>query len=118
MPGHTKGSTSWMLAVRDGGRKYDVLFFSSTSSPDFKFIDNPGFPNLIEAFESTFARLKKLKPDVFLASHGSAFDLTGKIARRGDGKPNPFIESASYFEYLKDSEADFRAKVEKERQAK
>ena len=35
------------------------------------------------------AKLKKLKPDVFLASHGSAFDLPEKMSRLADKSRNP-----------------------------
>ena len=82
-------------SVNDSGKKYNVLFLSNTSGPGFKYVGNTEFPEIIEVFEATFAKLKKLKPDVFLASHGSAFDLAGKMSRLADraeipsSKPKP-----------------------------
>ena len=74
-------------------------------------------PEIIEVFEATFAKLKKLKPDVFLASHGSAFDLAGKMSRLADKSRNPFIETETYPAYLKSTETAFRSKVAEERAA-
>ena len=117
MPGHTRGSTAWSYSVNDSGKKYNVLFLSSTSGPGFKYVGNTEFPEIIEVFEATFAKLKKLKPDVFLASHGSAFDLAGKMSRLADKSRNPFIETETYPAYLKSTETAFRNKVAEERAA-
>ena len=38
MPGHTRGSTAWSYSVNDSGKKYNVLFLSSTSGPGFKYV--------------------------------------------------------------------------------
>jgi len=114
VPGHTKGSTAWMLKTTDAGRKLNVLFFSSTSTPGYKFLNNAGFPDIVATFENTFARAKTLKPDIFLASHGSAFDLLGKAERR-NSTSNPFIESETYAKYLTETEASFRQKIADEK---
>ena len=115
MPGHTRGSTAWSYSVNDSG-KYNVLFLSSTSGPGF-IRREYRVPEIIEVFEATFAKLKKLKPDVFLASHGSAFDLAGKMSRLADKSRNPFIETETYPAYLKSTETAFRNKVAEERAA-
>lgn len=114
VPGHTKGSTAWMLKVNDAGRKLNVLFFSSTSAPGYTFLNNAAFPDIVATYEKTFARAKTLKPDIFLASHGSAFDLLGKAERR-NGTTNPFIEYETYKTYLKETEESFRQKVADEK---
>lgn len=116
MPGHTKGSTAWSMDVTDAGRKLNVLFLSSASSPTYKFYNNAGYPDIIAVYEKTFARLKTLTPDVFLASHGSFFNLLEKAERRGKDKTNPFIERETYKTYLADAEKDFREKLVKQRQ--
>lgn len=118
IPGHTKGCLIWSLDIKDNGRKYNVLFIGSTSSPGYKFYGNDKYPGIIADYEKTFALMKTLKPDIFLASHGSFFDLLGKAAKiRTSREPNPFIDPASYTQYLTDSEKVFREKLEKERQA-
>jgi metallo-beta-lactamase class B len=114
VPGHTKGSTSWMLKVKDSGRKFNILFFSSLSAPGYTLLNNAGFPDIVATYERSFARAKTLKPDIFLASHGSFFDLLGKAERR-NGASNPFIETESYNEYLKNAEESFRQKLADEK---
>ena len=42
-------------------------------------------------YRRTFARLKTVKPDVYLATHAEFYDLAGKRARLGKRGPNPFI---------------------------
>ncbi len=116
MPGHTKGSTAWSMEITDAGRKLNVLFLSSTSSPTYKFYGNAGFPDIVSEYEKTFTRLKILTPDIFLASHGSFFNLLEKAERRGKDKTNPFIESETYKAYLANTEKDFREKLVKQRQ--
>lgn len=116
MPGHTKGSTAWSMEITDAGRKLNVLFLSSASSPGYRFYNNSGYPDIIAVYEKTFARLKTLTPDVFLASHGSFFNLLEKAERRGKDKTNPFIEQETYKTYLADAEKDFREKLVKQRQ--
>lgn len=116
MPGHTKGSTAWTLDIKSNGRKLNVLFFSSVTSPTFRFYGNKLYPTIIEDFEKTFTKVKKLRPDIFLASHGSFFDLLEKIEKmhKNPGS-NPFIENESYQTYLKDTEKDFREKLIKQK---
>jgi metallo-beta-lactamase class B len=116
MPGHTKGSTAWSMKIIDAGKKLNVLFFSSATSPGYKFYGNPDFPDIIAVYEKTFTRLKTLTPDIFLASHGSFFSLLEKAERRGKDKTNPFIEQETYKTYLADTEKDFREKLVKQRQ--
>jgi metallo-beta-lactamase class B len=116
MPGHTKGSTAWSMEITDAGRKLNVLFLSSTTSPTYRFYNNAGFPDIISEYEKTFTRLKTLTPDVFLASHGSFFNLLEKAERRSKDKTNPFIEQETYKTYIADTEKDFREKLVKQRQ--
>ncbi|MBX7171657.1 MAG: subclass B3 metallo-beta-lactamase [Pyrinomonadaceae bacterium] len=117
-PGHTKGCTSFWLEVKENGKKYGVLFHGSTTAPGYKF-PNEKYPNIITDYEKTFSVLKKLKPDVFLASHGNFFDLLGKIEKLNQNKSiNPFIESQTYQDYLADTEKDLREKIKSQQTKK
>ena len=75
--------------MNDSGKKYNVLFPQQHERAGFQVRREYRVPEIIEVFEATFAKLKKLKPDVFLASHGSAFDLAGKMSRLADKSRNP-----------------------------
>ena len=122
-PGHTKGCTSWTMKVRDsgkengsggkqnvkGGKEYDVVFVGSTSAPGYKLVNNSGYPGIVADYEQTFRLLKSLPCDVFLAAHGSFYDMLGKakLAEQGTAS-NPFIDPDGYKRYLETSEKSFR----------
>lgn len=106
--GHTPGCTTWTTTAKEAKVKYDVVFICSTSAPGYNLIDNKKYPNIISDYNTTFERLKKLKVDIFLASHGNAYELSDKIARMKASGSNPFVDREGYFAYLKRSEENFR----------
>ena len=117
-PGHTKGCTSWTMQVAENGRHYDVVFVGSTSVPGYTLLGNPKYPAMKDDYAKTFALLKSLPCDVFLASHGSFFSLREKSAHRAEvGSANPFIDPAGYRTFLEESERAFREQLEREEKA-
>lgn len=118
-PGHTPGSTMWLLNVKENGRIYQVAFVSSTSIPGYTLLDNRKYPSIIPDYTSTFAKMKRVKPDVFLASHGSFFDLLEK-AEKFHRFPavNPFIDAEGYTNYVERTHTAFLAQLKKEQDAK
>jgi metallo-beta-lactamase class B len=107
--GHTKGCTTWTLPVKVDGKAETVLFLCSlTVLPSFRLIGNSNYPGQAADFERTFATLRGLKCEVFLASHGSFFDLKGKLARlRAGAKPNPFVDPEGCRAFFAKAEAVF-----------
>ncbi|HEU4710317.1 MAG TPA: subclass B3 metallo-beta-lactamase [Pyrinomonadaceae bacterium] len=114
-PGHTKGCTTWTMKVSEGGKQYSVVIIGSTTVPGYKLIGNAGYPNIVEDYESSFRLLKTLPCDVFLAPHGSFFDLLGKIKRLGEPQ-NPFIDKQELARYVERSESNFRAELKRQQQ--
>lgn len=114
--GHTPGCTTWTTTALDNKIKYNVIFVCSTSAPGYKLIDNPKYRNIISDYNATFERLKKLPVDIFLASHGNAYDLETKIAKLKAGGPNPFVDPEGYRAYLKQSEENFRKSLAVQRE--
>jgi metallo-beta-lactamase class B len=113
-PGHSKGTTTWVTTVRDGGRDLSVVFAGSASIPsqDVILTNNQRYPNIVDDFKRTFAFLKKLEPDVFLTQHASAFGLHDKAKRLKAGEsPNPFIAPADYKRWVTGSERSFLARL-------
>ena len=117
-PGHTKGCTTWSMKVEDGGKQLDVVFVGSTTIPGYKLVGNEKYPGIIADYARSFEVLKSLNCDVFLANHGSFFALLEKIERlkRGGGK-NPFIDPASYKNYIEETEKTYRDHLAKEQKA-
>ena len=114
-PGHTKGCTTWLTTVEDGGRKFDVVFVGSTSVPGYRLLGNAKYPTMKDDYAKTFALMKKLPCDVFLGSHGSFFGLIKKAGTLAQKPPrNPFIDPDGYREYLDWSERAFREQLARE----
>jgi len=111
--GHTKGCTTWTAKLESGGVVRDAVFICSTSVADperYRLADNPDYPTIAEDYEATFARLRSLPCDLFLASHGSFFGLAEKAKRlqMGLGMTNPFVDPQGYRDYVERSERRFR----------
>ena len=107
--GHTKGCTTWTLPLTVDGKPEEALFLCSlTVLPMFRLIGDPNYPAQADDFAKSFATLKTLKCDVFLASHGSFFDLQGKAARLAAGaRPNPFIDPNGCSAFFAKAQAAF-----------
>ena len=114
-PGHTKGCTTWRTTVMEGGKPLDVVFLCSVSAPGYRLVGNEKYPRILEDYESTFERLGKLRPDVFLSNHGSFFDLTEKRAKLRKGGPNPFIGGDEFLPLLEPFRKQFDAEVAKQK---
>ena len=112
--GHTRGCTTWTTTVEDGGKPYHVVFVGSASVlPQYRLVDRPNspatYPGIQADYEKTFATLKSLPCDVFLASHGSFYSLTDKRAAMAkDPAKNPFIDPDGYRAYVARAEANFQ----------
>jgi metallo-beta-lactamase class B len=107
--GHTKGCTTWTLPLTIDGKPQNALFLCSLSVlSNYRLIGDPLYPNQAADYEKSFATLRGLKCDVFLASHGQFFGMLDKRARllAGD-KPNPFIDPAGCRAFFAKAEAEF-----------
>lgn len=114
-PGHTRGCTTWTTEISDGGKTYHVVFVCSVSFPGYKLVNNPKNPHLVADYQHSFQVLRSLPCGIFLASHGSFFDLPGKIAElKQNPSHNPFIDPAGYRQFLDRSQAAFEAELKKQ----
>ena len=92
-PGHTKGSTTWQMAIVDDARPLAVIFPASTSvNPGTVLPSMPTYPEVGADYEKTFKMQAALEPDIWLGAHGSFFGLKDKRARQKAGEVNPFID--------------------------
>lgn len=114
-PGHTRGCTTWTTNVRENRKNFNVIFVCSTSSPGYKLTGNEKYPEIADDFTKTFARLRSMKADIFLGSHGGFFGLADKIAKLNSGSSNPFIDPQGYKKYIESSEIAFRKKLTDQR---
>jgi metallo-beta-lactamase class B len=117
-PGHTKGCTTWTMAVTDGGKTYDVVIVGSPNvNPGYKLVDNPAYPQIADDYERMWRVLKSLPCDIFLGAHGSYFGLEEKYPLRNEGGANPFVDPRGYKQYIAQKEADFRTELARQKLA-
>jgi metallo-beta-lactamase class B len=119
IPGHTKGCTAWTMNIKENDQKLNVIFLGSVSNLNYNLIDNPKYPNIARDFVNTFAKLKKLKPDVFLGSHAQFFKMSKKVElMKKDNSKNHFIDPEGYTSFIKRNEKDFLDKLAKQKELK
>lgn len=112
-PGHTRGCTTWTFKAS----ALDVVVVCSASILDYRFVGKESYPGIAADYERTFATLKALPVQIFLAPHGGFFDLAGKRERaaKGMGLRNPWVDPAGYEAWVERMEAAFVAAVDKQR---
>ncbi len=109
-PGHTRGATTWTMRVEEGGRGYDLVFFSSaTINPGTRLVGNAAYPEIAADLTATFRKLRALPCDIFLAPHGGQFAMADKFARldRGEGVA-ALVDPAGWRALLDAAEKSFR----------
>jgi metallo-beta-lactamase class B len=100
-PGHTQGSCSYLVTVKDEKKSYTVLIANlPTILPDTKMSGMPGYPRISEDFGRTLGAMVELQFDLWVASHASQFDLHNK-RKQGDAyNPEAFADRAGYDKQL------------------
>lgn len=101
--GHTRGATTWTTKVSDGGRTYDVVFFSSLrAGADLT-------PAVAAEFDRTFRLVRSLPCDVPLGDHPAEYAMQAKHAKLGAGASNPFVDKMHCLDEADIQEAMYRA---------
>ena len=102
-PGHTPGSVSYLLTYPEGGATKTMLFANlpTVVMP----LKNPKYPGIVADLRASFARLKTLHPDIWVAAHVSQCGLLAKA------KTGRFEDPMGYAKAVADCEAEFEAKL-------
>ena len=118
-PGHTKGCTTWTLAVHEGAKSLNaVIICSPNVNPGYKLVDNAKYPGIARDYERTFRVLKSLPCDLFLGAHGAYFDLDAKYARYKAGAADAFVDPQGCGDFITQKEAAFRAELARQQSGK
>lgn len=116
-PGHTKGCTTWLTTALHQGKPVDVLFQCSLTAPGYKLVANEKYPDILDDYRRSFERLRKLRPDVFLANHASFFGLAQKLEKVNDGGANPFVDRKEFPRFLDRAWKSLETEIAKQRSA-
>jgi metallo-beta-lactamase class B len=96
-PGHTKGSTTYIMNVVDGAKTYTVVFPDGTTvNPGYRIARNPSYKGIEGDYRTTFRRLEKLKPDIWLAPHNEFYGLDDKLARATKDGVKAWVDPEGY----------------------
>jgi len=115
-PGHTKGCTTYSMAVTEGGKEYAIVFLGSTTRVGAKLVGNKKYPEIAKDYAETFAKLRGLRCDVFLASHASFYHGPEKAAQLQKSRdPNPFVDPHEFKRFLDAQEKGFKEELAKEK---
>jgi len=113
-PGHTKGTTTWTLQVKDNGKVLNAVIVGSPNvNAGFRLTDDPNYPNQASDYKHTFAVLEALPCDLFLGAHGGYFGMAAKYPKLKPGAANPFVDPASYRAYVQERKANFEKELAK-----
>jgi metallo-beta-lactamase class B len=109
--GHTRGATTYTITAQDGGKRYDVVMFSSLRA------GGTITPAIAAEFDRTFPLVRALPCDVPLGDHPAEYGMTEKHARLIAGGSNPFIDKAHCFAEVDIQQAMYRAVLAEQRAA-
>lgn len=117
--GHTKGTTTWTMNEREGGRLLHVVIVGSPNvNPGYKLVNNAAYPQIASDYKHEFIVLPSLPCDVFLGAHGEYFGLKEKYQRWKNGDKNVFIDPEGYKAYIADREQAFESELAQQTAAK
>ncbi len=115
-PGHSPGCTSWTLVAKDSKGNPRNVFLHCSASLGGQLLVPEAYPGMVAAYRATFAKVRTMKADVFLANHDIFFDLHAKRARQQAGEADAFVDPSELQRFNAQSEQGF-AKALAEQQA-
>ncbi len=93
MPGHTAGSSGYAMTVHEAGRDYNVIVANmGTINAGKQLVVDPTYPGVADDFAETFRKQKEMEIDVWVAAHGSQYNLHDKWAPGNPYDPNTFVD--------------------------
>ena len=113
-PGHTPGCTSWTMPVKDAGVTHNAIFYCSTSVADNPLVNNAQYPAIASDYRASFAKLRAIDADVFLAPHALFFHPQEKLKKVKPGAPNPFVDPGELHRFVDESERNFDQELAKQ----
>jgi len=114
-PGHTKGSTTYVMKVVDGGKAYTVVFPDGTGvNPGYRVGRNPSYVGIGDDYRRTFRTLERLKPDVWLAPHNDVDGFDAKLARAAKEGATAWVDPEGYKGFVALQKAKFETHARRE----
>jgi metallo-beta-lactamase class B len=95
--GHTEGSSSYSMRVHEAGRDYNVVIANmGTINSGKKLVTNPTYPGVAQDFADTFRLQKAMQVDVWVAAHGSHYQMHEKYQPGDPYDPETFVDPEGF----------------------
>ena len=115
-PGHTTGSASYTMTVRENGRDYSVVIANmGTINPGKRLVVDPTYPGVADDFAKTFRRQKAMDIDIWVAAHGSQYGLHRKYRPGQAYGPETFVDPEGFLAAVERLEGLYLEQLELER---
>ncbi len=122
-PGHTTGTTTWSMKVKDNGKDYDAVFMGGVSSSGIErapLLENELYPEILTDFEQSFKYLRSMNCDIYFEARAISINLNEKLAKleSGENQVSPFVNPQDCKNYLEFYEARFNKQLADEKSMK
>ena len=116
MRGHTAGSSGYAMTVHEAGRDYNVIIANmGTINPGKQLVADPTYPGVADDFAETFRKQKEMEIDVWVAAHGSQYNLHDKWGPGNPYDPNTFVDPDGFRLAVERLERAYLDQIEEER---
>jgi len=116
-PGHTKGSSSFLITTKDDKRSYRILIANIPTIITRRPLNAiPAYPDIAQDYAYTLKSLKHLSFDLWLAAHASQFDLLERHVPGTPYNPQLFADRKAYDALINDRYADYLKKLDQKDQ--
>lgn len=96
-PGHTTGTTTWSLKVKDHGQTYDAVIMGGVSASGMErapLFGNELYPKIKTDFDQSFKYLKSMKCDIYLEARAISIKLDENLSKleADRSQVSPFVD--------------------------
>ncbi len=123
-PGHTRGCTTWTTETHlpgepAGALRHVVIGGSWSVLSDYRLLSVRGgkpasYPGIASDYTTTFSELPRLRCNVFLASHGSTFNMLAKLKRMPAEGQRVWIDPEGYKQAVAAAQQSFETAYRRE----
>jgi metallo-beta-lactamase class B len=114
-PGHTRGATTWVTTLFDGGKAYRVVFPDGAGfNPGYHVAKPPSYPGINRDYRNTLHTLELFEPDIWAGHHCEYFDLEGKRERAKMEGIQAWVDPEGYRRFIAGKRRAFEDEVDLE----
>ena len=115
-PGHTEGSSSYSMRVRENGRDYNVVIANmGTINSGKKLLVDPTYPGVADDFAKTFRHQRTMDVDVWVSAHGGQYGLHDKYEAGQAYDPDTFVDPEGFLAAIERLERRYLDQLAEER---